>query len=327
VNPPFDISSKYVNQYSITFQAVDLYDCPDAVTGEMYLCPQTSPVVGTISPSGSVWEDAGNPFEVTQTPEGVYQGFGVGCGYTTCYWSTSTTAITFPSGCAHITDNTCGTEFTADGSGVIYADFGIPDYGGSSPPTVCPEGSVLVDGECVCSGEGCAGLAGWYVPIVDPAYVLVTAPDGVSQVGCNSTGGMVDTLLGAVVSSCAGTTGNIIVTDPPVGKYEIQIFSVGASSSFDFNIVSVALDGSDIGTTGLTGTVSSGTPEVEYLTLGSSGCLSLSPSASATGCSAPAGVGVPQFALAAPVVAAVGLLALVLVRRKSSPGMPHSRFS
>jgi hypothetical protein len=129
---------------------------------------------------------------------------------------------------------------------------------------------------------------------------------------------MVDTLLGAVVSSCAGTTGSIIVADPPVGKYEIEVFSVGASSPFNFTIVSVALDGSEIGTTSLTGTVYSGIPEVEYLTLGTSGCLSLSPSVSASGCGSPPGVGVPQFGLAAPAVAAVGLLALVLVKRKSS---------
>jgi len=325
--PPFSIFPEYVNQYNVTFQAVDLYTCPDSLTGESYLCSQSMPTVGTISPTGWAWENAGNPFEVAQTPgEGIYTGYGVGCGYSRCYWSSSTTDITFPSGCTHTTDDTCETEFTANSSGIITADFGMPDSGGSSPPSGCPQGSVMEDGGCACSGAYCDGLGDYgAIPACtgsscgDPGYVLITAPDGISQIGCNATGDVVDTLLGGAVSTCAGGTPTILIADPAPGRYEIQVFSVGPSSSFNFTIFSDSLDGDRISATGLIGTATSGTPEVEYLTLGSGGCLSLSPSASSSGCGGGPGVGVPQFALAAPAIAAIGLLALVLVKRKSSP--------
>jgi hypothetical protein len=300
------IDPSYTHEYLVTFGVIDLWDCPNAATSTVYLCSQSGPNAdGTISPSVATWEDAGVPFEVTQTPStDVNQGFGLSCGYaagTPCYWTTSDpTDITFASGCAHTTGNSCETEFTADAAGTVSAYFGIPTSSGSTPTCggggtyddgqcVCPTGSTYVGGGCACDGSGCDGL-GNYGMIFDPAYVLVTAPDGVTQVGCNSGGVLIDTMKGATISSCAGGTGSILVADPVTGVYRIQIFSVGASSAYTITLTSNAVSGAQLDKTDTSGTVYSGTAQVEYLTLGSDGSLELSPTIS-TSC--PASVTLP----------------------------------
>ncbi|HXW36753.1 MAG TPA: hypothetical protein VEJ36_02475 [Nitrososphaerales archaeon] len=319
------ITLDYTQQYLISFGVIDLWDCVNAATSTAYLCSSSSPnVAGTISPSSPTWEDAGVPFEVTQTPAtDQHQGYGLSCGYAPCYWTTSDSAgFTFPSGCTAAGDS-CETEFTAEASGTISAYFGIPTSSGSSPTCggggvdddgqcVCPEGSVMTGGGCACDGSGCVGMGDWVMG-VDPGYVLVTAPDGISQVGCDSSGNLVDTLEGATISSCSGGTGTILIASPPTGVYKIQIFSVGSSSSYTIDFDSYSIVGGHLDKTSLSGTVSSGSPQTEYLTVGADGSLDVSSSVSP-----PSGVPeLPPILGTSNLLLLVALLPLIfLVRRK-----------
>jgi hypothetical protein len=290
------VEPSYAHQYSVTFGSVDYYNCPDPYAGPN-ICSEN---VGTTSPQGTTWVDAGTTIQATATPptgSGLFcasvptsssNPYGLGPSWTT----NNPTGITLPSNC-NIDSSTGEGSITVDGAGTVTATFCI---NGECPPpnTAAPSGCPYGVGydpnnhqyECACPADStgdpywpscaCTYLCTESVGVgfaSDPAYVLITAPDGLSQVGCDKNGNVVDTITGATVTACAGGLESIWIGDPIPGLYRIQIFPIGSSSTYAITVTTKDIGGSTIASEALTGTVSSSSPVNTTVTLESSGSL------------------------------------------------------
>ena len=154
--------------------------------------------------------------------------------------------------------------------------------------------------------------------VTDPAYVLLTDPTTGFQAGCNATGIVVDTIPGATVANtnpsaltpCSGGTEKTTIPSPIASYYDIQIFSVGSSSSFTITFTLADSHGNQLGATNYFGSVVQGAPLSMGLMVGSVGSLSIS---SSVGSAVPE---FPQFA-GLGIFVVLGLLYLLLVSRRA----------
>jgi hypothetical protein len=144
--------------------------------------------------------------------------------------------------------------------------------------------------------------------IVDPAYVLITAPGG-GQVGCDSNGNVMNTISGATVTGCSTGTETITIPSPAPGSYKIQIAAFGTSSSFTITFETTDSNGNQLGSSSYSGTVDQGSPQTVFSTITPSGQVTISSSPLP---------GVPEFPGSfIIVVVAILLLSLNYVRKRN----------
>ncbi len=267
-----EIAPTYTHEYLVTFTAAAYYGC----TGSGYpplsainTCINYGP---NISPYGPTWVPAGQPFTVSTD---VTNGNTL-LGWTTCAsWSAinglpsdsgcPASNVAIPSGLGTETSNGYQTQITASGPGTVYAD-GVFSSSGSTS---------------TCTGGNCSyvtGTSAGYAGSSDPVYVLVTGPFGIGQVGCDAVGTPIDTMALASVSSCGGDTESIIIANPVVGQYEVQLFPDGGTGAFNLTATSEDSGGNPIGTPLLTSGTCTGTGGCGpfYVTEGGAGFLSFS---------------------------------------------------
>jgi hypothetical protein len=142
-------------------------------------------------------------------------------------------------------------------------------------------------------------------------FILVTGPYGIGQVGCNATGGVVETMPLSMVSACGGSVESITIANPVIGQYEVNLFPDGGTGAFNLTISAEGSDGNATGTPLFlsgTCTVSGGCTPFN-VTEGADGSLSF------TSLTAPNAV--PQFPASVLFLVPTLLLVLVFLRRLS----------
>lgn len=306
VGPPLDIFSAYAHQYLVANSSVYYYGCSGS--GYPPILPDNTCV--SLGKPTLLWAPAGQPFSVSSNASCAI-GRNVVCtlvGWTTCYSWSALNGLPGDSGCPasevavpSTSDvNLFTIPITATGPGTVYADL---------VPSVTPYTDT-------CTGPNCEyviGTSTGYEGSSDPVYVLVTGPYGIGQVGCNETGGAVDTMPLAIVSSCGGGTESITIANPVIGQYEVNLFPDGGTGAFNLTIATEGSGGNATGTPLFTsGTcTSSGGCTPFNVTEGADGSLSFSSPTIPTG--------VPQFPASVLVMVPALLLALVYLRRRSWP--------
>lgn len=94
--------------------------------------------------------------------------------------------------------------------------------------------------------ESCVTSPSKMVVNVDPAYVLVVAPDGTQEVGCDSSGNIVNTIPGATIPSCAGGDETITIPNPVAGVYNLVISPYGKGISYTITASTFGSGGNEI---------------------------------------------------------------------------------
>ena len=120
-------------------------------------------------------------------------------------------------------------------------------------------------------------LVSTFVLTIDPAYVVVTAPNSGGQAGCDAGGNVVNTISGASVTSCSGGTETITIPNPAAGTYSIEIFPVGGGGSFTITAQTFDSNGKQIADTEYAGSTSQGSQTVSG-SLSAGGSVSFSSS-------------------------------------------------
>jgi hypothetical protein len=303
---PLDISPTYSHQYLVVFNAALYFGC----SGSGYPPISSLNFCMELGQPTDLWVPAGQPYTLNAV---VYVGTAL-IGWTSCAsWSAMNelpgdsgcppSEVTIPSGLGNEVGNGWQTQITANGPGtVVYADYVFQVTGSTATCTGGPANCQYFH-----ESYGTEGIG-------DPVYVLVTGPYGTGQVGCNDTGGAVETMALASVSSCGGSTELIVIANPiKLGQYEVDVFPDGGTGAYNITMTTEGPDGNVTGTplfTSGTCTVSGGCTPFN-VTVGADGVLSFSATTVPTG--------VPQFAGSILVLVPVLLLALVYLRRRSWP--------
>jgi hypothetical protein len=304
VGPPLDISPVYSHQYLISNTDAYYYGCSGSGYPPLY--PENTCV--SLGTSTLLWAPAGSPFDVSSDASCAV-GRNVVCtllGWTTCYSWSAINGLPGDSGCSSsdvtvpstLDENLFTIPVTVAGPGTVYADF-------------VPSSTPYTD---TCTGPNCEYVIGTsvgYEGPSDPVFILVTGPYGIGQVGCNATGGVVETMPLSMVSACGGSVESITIANPVIGQYEVNLFPDGGTGAFNLTISAEGSDGNATGTPLFlsgTCTVSGGCTPFN-VTEGADGSLSF------TSLTAPNAV--PQFPASVLFLVPTLLLVLVFLRRLS----------
>lgn len=282
----FFISPFYAHQYLVTFSGQLEYPAPSAADCQI---PQYE---GTVGLHGVYVECGPYPYSLAGTPYAsgqAYFGAGVqtlvssncpGGTQTGVTWSTDTPSSITIATTNNPTYNCVNVYLTATGPGNAIITFTFQGHGSYI--------TVICNGLNICET----------VVQSDPAYVLITGPGG-GQVGCDSSGAMVDTLKFASVDSCSSAgTGEIHIPLPLSGTYTVSTSPIPGNPNPTYGVVVSMLElftGTPVSQITLTGTA----PSSQQFSVALNGQLSAVGGTS--------GVGVPEFG----PIAGIGFLAIM----------------